>query len=83
VAAIAADAGVTSYRAVQRAAQVNSQRSRSRTLADISIQVKPGDKVLIFGIGGLGHLALQYAKHFGATGMAILFSDGDSDLFGI
>ncbi|KAJ7310954.1 chaperonin 10-like protein [Mycena albidolilacea] len=50
VAAIAADAGVTSYRAVQRAAQV-----------------KPGDKVLIFGIGGLGHLALQYAKHFGAT----------------
>ncbi|KAJ7654695.1 GroES-like protein [Mycena polygramma] len=30
-------------------------------------QVKPGDKVLIFGIGGLGHLAVQYAKHFGAT----------------
>jgi propanol-preferring alcohol dehydrogenase len=23
---------------------------------------------LIFGIGGLGHLALQYAVHFGATG---------------
>ncbi|KAJ7187020.1 chaperonin 10-like protein [Mycena filopes] len=30
-------------------------------------KVKPGDKVLIFGIGGLGHLAVQYAKHFGAT----------------
>ncbi|KAJ7764921.1 hypothetical protein B0H16DRAFT_1413833 [Mycena metata] len=50
VAAIASDAGVTAYHAVQNAANV-----------------KPGDKVLIFGIGGLGHLAVQYAKHFGAT----------------
>ncbi|KAJ7139983.1 hypothetical protein C8R43DRAFT_1131721 [Mycena crocata] len=30
-------------------------------------QVKHGEKVLIFGAGGLGHLAIQYAKHFGAT----------------
>ncbi|KAJ6471918.1 chaperonin 10-like protein [Mycena sanguinolenta] len=50
VAAIATDAGVTTYHAVKYAAEV-----------------KQGDKVLIFGIGGLGHLALQYAKHFGAT----------------
>ncbi|KAJ6580706.1 hypothetical protein B0H19DRAFT_930641 [Mycena capillaripes] len=50
VAAIASDAGLTAYHAVQNAAQV-----------------KPGDKVLIFGTGGLGHLAVQYAKHFGAT----------------
>ncbi|KAJ7485078.1 hypothetical protein B0H11DRAFT_1806390 [Mycena galericulata] len=50
VAAIASDAGVTAYHAVQHAAKV-----------------KPGDKVLVFGIGGLGHLAVQYAKHFGAT----------------
>ncbi|KAJ7611197.1 hypothetical protein FB45DRAFT_320395 [Roridomyces roridus] len=50
LAAIASDAGVTAYHAVQHAAQV-----------------KKGDKVLIFGIGGLGHLAVQYAKHFGAT----------------
>ncbi|KAJ7764922.1 chaperonin 10-like protein [Mycena metata] len=50
VAAIASDAGVTAYHAVQNAANV-----------------KPGDKVLIFGIGGLGHLGVQYAKHFGAT----------------
>ncbi|KAJ7828001.1 hypothetical protein B0H13DRAFT_1656560 [Mycena leptocephala] len=50
VAAIASDAGVTAYHAVQNAAKI-----------------KPGDKVLIFGIGGLGHLAVQYAKHFGAT----------------
>ncbi|KAJ7186971.1 hypothetical protein C8R46DRAFT_1058472 [Mycena filopes] len=50
VAAIASDAGVTAYHAIQNGAKV-----------------KPGDKVLIFGIGGLGHLAVQYAKHFGAT----------------
>ncbi|KAJ6516876.1 chaperonin 10-like protein [Mycena vitilis] len=50
VAAIASDAGITAYHAVQKAANV-----------------KPGDKVLIFGAGGVGHLAVQYAKHFGAT----------------
>ncbi|KAJ7187018.1 chaperonin 10-like protein [Mycena filopes] len=50
VAAIASDAGVTAYHAIQNGAKV-----------------KPGDKVLIFGIGGLGHLGLQYAKHLGAT----------------
>ncbi|KAJ6632409.1 chaperonin 10-like protein [Mycena sp. CBHHK59/15] len=49
-AAIASDAGITAYHAVQHAAKV-----------------KRGDKVLIFGIGGLGHLAVQYAKYFGAT----------------
>ncbi|KAJ7615874.1 hypothetical protein FB45DRAFT_757693 [Roridomyces roridus] len=50
VAAIACDAGVTAYNAVQHAAQV-----------------RKGDKILIFGIGGLGHLAVQYARYFGAT----------------
>ncbi|KAJ7472077.1 GroES-like protein [Mycena latifolia] len=50
VAAIASDAGITAYHAVQHAAKV-----------------KKGDKVLIFGIGGLGDLAVQYAKYFGAT----------------
>ncbi|KAJ7265532.1 chaperonin 10-like protein [Mycena rebaudengoi] len=53
VAAIASDAGITAYHAVQHTAKARS--------------VKHGEKVLIFGIGGLGHLAVQYAKHFGAT----------------
>ncbi|KAK7681693.1 hypothetical protein QCA50_015040 [Cerrena zonata] len=52
-AAIASDAGVTAFNAVKVAAGLG--------------QGGQGKKVLIFGIGGLGHLAVQYAKHFGAT----------------
>jgi propanol-preferring alcohol dehydrogenase len=33
--------------------------------------VVPGDKVAIFGIGGLGHLALQYAQIFGGETIAV------------
>ena len=33
--------------------------------------VRPGQLVAIFGIGGLGHLALQYAKISGATVVAV------------
>ena len=29
---------------------------------------KAGDKVLIIGVGGLGHLAVQYARLQGAEG---------------
>ncbi|KAJ7648231.1 hypothetical protein DFH06DRAFT_1332467 [Mycena polygramma] len=43
-------------------------------------QVKPGEKVLIFGIGGLGHLALQFAKHFGATVYACDFKPAAREL---
>ncbi|KAJ6527644.1 chaperonin 10-like protein [Mycena capillaripes] len=64
VAAIASDAGVKTYRAVQRSAQV-----------------KEGDKVLIFGIGGLGHLALQYAVHFGATARKLALELGATEAF--
>ncbi|KAJ7849586.1 hypothetical protein B0H13DRAFT_2088490 [Mycena leptocephala] len=49
-AAVASDAGITSYNAVKHTAGVTK-----------------GTKVLIFGIGGLGHLAVQFAKHLGAT----------------
>ncbi|KAF5328118.1 hypothetical protein D9758_018387 [Tetrapyrgos nigripes] len=55
VAAIAADAGITAYDAVANKAGLGIP----------GYWQKP--KVLIFGIGGLGHLAVQYAKHFGAT----------------
>ncbi|MEU4692459.1 alcohol dehydrogenase AdhP [Actinoplanes sp. NPDC023714] len=33
--------------------------------------VKPGDRVAIFGIGGLGHLAQQYAQIFGGETIAV------------
>jgi len=33
--------------------------------------VTPGDRVVIFGIGGLGHLALQYAQIFGGETIAV------------
>ncbi|KAJ7596378.1 GroES-like protein [Mycena floridula] len=52
IAAMAADAGVTAFNAVHNTA---------------GIKQGTNFKVLIFGIGGLGHLAVQYAKHFGAT----------------
>jgi propanol-preferring alcohol dehydrogenase len=37
--------------------------------------VRPTDLVLISGIGGLGHLALQYAKVFGGTVVAVDVTD--------
>ncbi|WDZ82386.1 zinc-dependent alcohol dehydrogenase [Micromonospora cathayae] len=33
--------------------------------------VRPGERVAIFGIGGLGHLAQQYAQLFGAETVAV------------
>ncbi|MGW1447485.1 zinc-dependent alcohol dehydrogenase [Micromonospora sp. NPDC002411] len=33
--------------------------------------VRPGDRVAIFGIGGLGHLAQQYAQLFGGESIAV------------
>ena len=41
------------------------------TYAPLSRNVKRGDKVGIVGIGGLGHMALQYAKAMGAHVVAI------------
>ena len=34
-------------------------------------EVRPGERVAIFGIGGLGHLAQQYAQIFGAETVAV------------
>jgi propanol-preferring alcohol dehydrogenase len=38
-------------------------------------EVGPGQRVAVFGIGGLGHLAVQMAKAFGAEVMALDVSD--------
>jgi propanol-preferring alcohol dehydrogenase len=37
--------------------------------------VHPGDRVAIFGIGGLGHLAQQYAQIFGGETIAVDITD--------
>ncbi|KAJ7573114.1 N-benzyl-3-pyrrolidinol dehydrogenase [Mycena floridula] len=52
LAAIAADAGVTAFNAVHNTAGIKKGTNST---------------VLIFGIGGLGHLGVQYAKYFEAT----------------
>jgi len=41
---------------------------------------RPGQVVAIFGVGGLGHLALQYAKISGATVVAVDVTDEKLDL---
>jgi propanol-preferring alcohol dehydrogenase len=37
--------------------------------------IRPGQRVAIFGIGGLGHLAVQIAREFGARVIAVDVSD--------
>ena len=39
-------------------------------------QVAPGERVAIQGIGGLGHLAIQFAHHLGAEVVALTTSPG-------
>lgn len=41
---------------------------------------KPGDWVAIYGIGGLGHIALQYAKAMGFNVIAVDISDDKLEL---
>ena len=41
---------------------------------------KPSDLTVVFGIGGLGHLALQYAKIAGATVVAVDLLDSKLEL---
>ncbi len=42
--------------------------------------IKPGQRVAVFGIGGLGHLAVQIAKAFGAEVIAIDVADEKLEL---
>jgi len=39
-------------------------------------EAKPGDWLAVSGIGGLGHLAIQYAKHMGLKVVAVDIDDG-------
>ena len=42
--------------------------------------IKPGDLIAVQGIGGLGHLAVQYAVKMGMRTVAISHSDSKKDL---
>lgn len=42
--------------------------------------ITPSERVVIFGIGGLGHLALQYAKIVGATVIAVDVDDAKLEM---
>jgi propanol-preferring alcohol dehydrogenase len=42
--------------------------------------VGPGQDVAVFGVGGLGHLAIQFAKQLGATTAAVDLSDEKLEL---
>jgi propanol-preferring alcohol dehydrogenase len=42
--------------------------------------VQPGETVAVFGIGGLGHLAVQYARLVGATVIAVDIDDEKLEL---
>ena len=44
--------------------------------------VRPGDLVAVSGVGGLGHLAVQYAKIFGGTVAAVDITDEKLTLAG-
>jgi alcohol dehydrogenase, propanol-preferring len=38
-------------------------------------EIEPGQRLAVFGIGGLGHLAVQVARHFGAEVIAVDVSE--------
>lgn len=63
---------------VQVPAEVSSFDAAPLTCAGVTTykaikvaQVRPGERVVVFGIGGLGHLAIQYARLVGAEVIAV------------
>lgn len=45
-----------------------------------SARVQPGERVAVFGVGGLGHLAVQYARLVGGTVIAVDIDDEKLEL---
>ena len=68
-------------------AGIDPREAAPLTCADVTTykaikvgNVRPGDLVAISGVGGLGHLAVQYAKIFGGTVAAVDISDEKLEL---
>jgi alcohol dehydrogenase, propanol-preferring len=43
-------------------------------------RLEPGETAVVYGVGGLGHLAVQYARDFGARVIAVDLEDAKLDL---
>ena len=43
-------------------------------------RIQPGETAVVFGVGGLGHLAVQYANLFGGTVIGVDIEDAKLDL---
>lgn len=72
---------------VQVPAEVSSFDAAPLTCAGVTTykaikvaHVRPGERVVVFGIGGLGHLAVQYARLVGAEVIAVDLTDEKLDL---
>ncbi|KAI0363860.1 GroES-like protein [Pilatotrama ljubarskyi] len=65
IAAVASDSLITAYNAVYNVAGLRPWTKK---------------RVLIYGVGGVGHQALQLAKHYGATVFAVDFKPAAREL---
>ena len=77
MAALAGDSLITAFNAVHNVAGVRGLSSPkcvvTALISHTPPKLRPGTKkrVLIYGVGGLGHQALQIVKSYGATVFAV------------
>jgi propanol-preferring alcohol dehydrogenase len=70
----------TACRVGKRSASTSRTRATRSTAASPSTGTRPGDTVAIWGVGGLGHLAVQYGRIFGGRVVAIDVHDEKLEL---
>ncbi|KAG7376326.1 hypothetical protein PHYPSEUDO_013723 [Phytophthora pseudosyringae] len=73
------------HRAKERPHQMGEQPTRSPAFTPMKQEgVKAGDRVGVIGIGGLGHLAIQFIRAFGATPVAFSRSaNKEKEIYGL